>query len=85
MATDLDLRRPELLNVERLGTVRWFKADKGYGRITADDGEILFVHYSDVEMDGYKSLTEGQQVRFTWCGGVASHGRHHANDVSVIV
>lgn len=83
MTDDLDLRRPDLLDVERTGTVRWFKVDKGCGRITADDGEVLFVHYSDVEMDGYRSLTEGQQVRFTWRGGLASHGRHHANDVTV--
>jgi cold shock protein len=81
---DLDVRRPALLGVERAGTVRWFKQDKGYGRITADDGEVLFVHYSDIDAEGYRLLDEGQRVTFTWRGGLADHGRHHAEDVSVI-
>ncbi|WP_198016984.1 cold shock domain-containing protein [Nocardioides sp. CF8] len=38
MSDDLDVRRPDLLDVGRTGTVRWFKQEKGYGRITADDG-----------------------------------------------
>jgi 'Cold-shock' DNA-binding domain len=41
----LDINRPELRGVRRSGTVRWYKDDKGYGRITADDGEVLFVHF----------------------------------------
>ena len=45
-AEDLDNRRPGLRGVRRLGVVRWSKDDKGYGRITADDGEVLFVHFS---------------------------------------
>jgi hypothetical protein len=39
LADDLGIRRPDLRHVRRLGTVRWWKEDKGYGRITADDGE----------------------------------------------
>jgi cold shock protein len=78
---DLDIRRPELRGVRRLGVVRWYKDDKGYGRITADDGEVLFVHFSDVEADGYRSLEEGQRVSFVWNGGIQDHGRRHATAV----
>lgn len=77
----LDIRRPELRGVRRLGVVRWFKDDRGYGRITADDGEVLFVHFSDIEADGYRSLKEGQRVSFVWNGGIHDHGRHHATAV----
>ncbi|MEO9322812.1 cold shock domain-containing protein [Nocardioides sp. C4-1] len=73
-----------MYGVQRTGTVRWFKQEKGYGRITADDGEVLFVHFADIEMDGCKFLAEGQRVEFTWRGGLADHGRHHAENVSVI-
>ena len=78
---DLDIRRPELRGVRRLGVVRWYKDEKGYGRITADDGEILFVHFSDIEADGYRSLEDGQRVSFVWTGGIQDHGRHHATAV----
>ena len=84
MTEDLDIRRPELLDVERLGTVRWFKAKKRYGRITADDGEVLFVHFSDIVAGGYRSLSDGQRVRFVWRGALGDHERHHAQDVAVI-
>ena len=46
------------------GTVKWFNAEKGYGFITADDGQDVFVHYSAIEMTGYKVLEEGQSVSF---------------------
>ena len=47
------------------GTVKWFNAEKGYGFITVDDGsQDVFVHYSAIDMAGYKSLEEGQQVVF---------------------
>jgi hypothetical protein len=49
----VDIRRPELRGVRRSGTVRWFKDEKGYGRVTADDGEVLFVHFSGIVADGY--------------------------------
>jgi CspA family cold shock protein len=84
MSEDLDIRRPELLGARRTGTVRWFKAEKGYGRITADDGEVLFVHFSDVVMDGYRLLEVDQRVDFVWNGGIQDHGRHHAEDVHVL-
>jgi ribosome-associated protein YbcJ (S4-like RNA binding protein)/cold shock CspA family protein len=78
---NLDIRRPELRGVRRLGLVRWYKDDKGYGRITADDGEVLFVHFTDIEADGYRSLEEGQRVSFVWSGGIQDQGRHHATAV----
>lgn len=47
------------------GTVKWFNAEKGYGFITVDDGgQDVFVHWSSIQMDGYRSLEEGQQVQF---------------------
>jgi CspA family cold shock protein len=46
------------------GTVKWFNAAKGYGFIQRQSGEDVFVHFSAIEMDGYKSLNEGQTVEF---------------------
>lgn len=46
------------------GTVKWFNAEKGYGFIRPDEGEDLFVHYSGIAGDGFRSLEEGQRVSF---------------------
>ncbi len=46
------------------GTVKWFNAEKGYGFISQSEGADVFVHYSAIEMNGYRSLEEGQQVEF---------------------
>jgi CspA family cold shock protein len=79
----LDIRRPDLRGVRRTGTVRCWKSEKGYGRITADDGEVLFAHFSGVVGDGFRELSEGQRVSFVWNGGEGDHGRHAADDVRV--
>jgi len=47
------------------GTVKWFNATKGYGFITRDQGGDVFVHYSAIRGEGYRSLEEGQRVEFT--------------------
>ena len=46
------------------GTVKWFSNEKGYGFITLDEGDDVFVHYTEIQSDGYKSLTDGQRVEF---------------------
>jgi CspA family cold shock protein len=46
------------------GTVKWFNADKGFGFITAENGNDVFVHFSAIQGDGFKTLEEGQAVTF---------------------
>lgn len=46
------------------GTVKWFNGQKGYGFITKDDGQDVFVHYSAINGKGFRSLEEGQRVQF---------------------
>ena len=46
------------------GKVKWFNENKGYGFIEQDDGEDVFVHYSVIDMDGFKTLAEGSEVQF---------------------
>jgi CspA family cold shock protein len=46
------------------GTVKWFNASKGFGFITRDSGQDVFVHYSAIEGAGFRSLDEGQRVEF---------------------
>lgn len=51
------------------GTVKWFNESKGYGFITADEGKDVFVHYSAIMGDGFKTLAEGQKVSFEIVNG----------------
>jgi CspA family cold shock protein len=53
----------------RIGKVKWFSAQKGYGFIEQVDGEDIFIHFSTIKMDGYRKLQEGQQVKYTLIKG----------------
>ena len=46
------------------GTVKWFNAEKGFGFITVEGGQDVFVHYSNIDMSGFRVLEEGQAVEF---------------------
>ncbi|MDP0506931.1 MAG: cold-shock protein [Fusobacterium sp. JB019] len=46
------------------GTVKWFNAEKGFGFITSEEGNDLFVHFSEIKKEGFKTLEEGQSVTF---------------------
>lgn len=48
----------------KTGTVKWFNAEKGFGFISIEGEDDVFVHYSAIEMDGFKTLEEGQEVTF---------------------
>jgi len=61
------------------GTVKWFNADKGYGFIEREDGDDLFVHFSEIQGEGYKSLDEGQAVEFDETTG--QNGKPQASNV----
>jgi len=50
--------------VKEQGTVKWFNASKGFGFIQRQSGEDVFVHFSAIQVDGYRSLSEGQAVEF---------------------
>ena len=61
------------------GTVKWFNPDKGYGFISREDGDDLFVHFSEIQMDGFKTLDEGQAVEFDITTG--QNGKLQASNV----
>ncbi len=63
------------------GTVKWFNAEKGYGFITGEDGNDVFVHFSAIQCDGFKSLDEGQAVSFDLQQG--NRGMQAANVVKL--
>ncbi|TMC57452.1 MAG: cold-shock protein [Chloroflexi bacterium] len=52
-----------------VGTVKWFNATKGYGFLSQDGGEDVFVHHSAIQTEGYRTLQEGQTVEFTVARG----------------
>ena len=47
-----------------IGTVKWFNESKGYGFISRDEGDDVFVHYSEIQGDGFRTLREGDKVEF---------------------
>ena len=53
------------MSAREQGTVKRFNASKGYGFIARDDGEDVFVHFSAIQMDGFRTLEEGQRVEFS--------------------
>jgi CspA family cold shock protein len=59
------------------GTVKWFNSEKGYGFITAEGGEDVFVHFSAINAEGFKTLEEGQAVTFDVVEG--NRGKQAAN------
>jgi len=65
--------------VRSKGTVKWFNDAKGYGFISRGDGPDVFVHYSAIQGDGFKTLSEGQQVEFDVVEG--PKGKQAANVV----
>ena len=52
------------MSERKTGTVKWFNSDKGYGFIAPDEGDDLFVHYSEIEGSGFRTLNEGDRVEF---------------------
>lgn len=63
------------------GRVKWFNAEKGFGFIERENGDDVFVHFSAIQQDGYKSLEEGQQVEFDIVDG--ARGPQAANVVKL--
>ena len=63
------------------GTVKWFNEEKGFGFITAEDGKEVFAHFSEIQKDGFKKLSEGEQVTFEVTKG--AKGRQASNIKSV--
>ena len=60
----------EVMSEEReTGVVKWFNGAKGYGFISRDSGEDLFVHFSEIQSEGYRVLNEGEKVEFTVAEG----------------
>lgn len=57
------------MNERETGTVKWFNAEKGYGFISRETGDDVFVHYSEIRTDGFRTLEEGQRVEFTVAQG----------------
>jgi CspA family cold shock protein len=76
MAGNAEGRWPEEDDVAE-GTVKWFNSEKGYGFIAAEPGPDVFVHHSAIEMDGFRTLTEGDRVSFEITAGRGRPGSGH--------
>lgn len=68
-------------SISMKGVVKWFDADKGYGFISSAEGKDIFVHFSAIQTEGYKTLAEGDQVEFEVKNG--DRGQQAANVVKV--
>ena len=64
------------------GTVKWFNPDKGYGFISREGGDDLFVHFSEIQGEGFKTLDEGQAVSFDEATG--NNGKQQATNVRAL-
>ena len=64
------------------GKVKWFNPDKGYGFIEREGGDDLFVHFSEIQSEGFKSLDEGQTVQFE--ESVGQNGKPQATNVRAL-
>jgi CspA family cold shock protein len=53
------------MSERKIGTVKWFNGGKGYGFISQESGQDVFVHFSAIQSEGYRNLEEGQQVEFS--------------------
>ena len=62
------------------GTVKWFNPEKGYGFISREDGDDVFVHFSEIQGEGFKTLEEGQAVTFEIATG--NNGKLQATNVT---
>lgn len=63
------------------GKVKWFDSDKGYGFISSDEGKDIFVHFSAIQTDGFKTLAEGDVVEFDVTDG--DRGQQAANVIKL--
>lgn len=68
-------------DIMNTGKVKWFNAEKGYGFITGEDGKDVFVHYSSINAEGFKTLDEGQTVTYNV---IESDRGKQASDVTVV-
>jgi len=69
------------MSVREVGTVKWFNNDKGFGFISREGGDDVFVHFRAIKVEGYRSLQEGQRVEFTVTQGQKGP---QAEDVTVV-
>ena len=66
------------------GTVKWFNGQKGYGFISDEEGKDVFVHFSAINADGYKTLNEGQKVTFDVEADPKDDSKERATNVTVV-
>ena len=66
------------------GTVKWFNAEKGFGFITTDEGQDVFVHFSAIQGTGYRTLSEGQKVTYSVEPDPKNSSKMRAVDVTAV-